>query len=188
MIRLDRSRLQLWVAQGFGVGRVRVAPGTFGSALGLAWFALLLAAQDFRLVLAGCVAGFALSVWLCGAAEKILRQTDPASVVLDEVTAMPACFLAWLGILMWREGAIPGPLFFCSGKVWPLTVCVFAAFRFFDVIKPWPVRQSQRLPGGWGVTVDDFLAAAYVNLVVALVFAATNTWMGLARLPLFGVG
>jgi phosphatidylglycerophosphatase A len=36
----------------------------------------------------------------------------------------------------------------------------------FDIIKPWPVRQSQALPGGWGITVDDVLAAGYVNLVV----------------------
>jgi phosphatidylglycerophosphatase A len=49
---------------------------------------------------------------------------------------------------------------------------VFAAFRFFDVAKPWPVRQSQALPGGWGITVDDFLAAFYVNAVVLLVFGA----------------
>jgi phosphatidylglycerophosphatase A len=41
---------------------------------------------------------------------------------------------------------------------------LFAAFRLFDIWKPWPVRQSQALPGGWGVTVDDFLAAIYVAL------------------------
>ena len=46
-----------------------------------------------------------------------------------------------------------------------------AAFCFFDVAKPWPVYQSQSLPGGWGVTIDDVLAAFYVNLVVLLVFA-----------------
>jgi phosphatidylglycerophosphatase A len=48
---------------------------------------------------------------------------------------------------------------------------VFALFRFFDVLKPWPVRQSQSLPGGWGVTIDDVLAALYVNLAVLLVYA-----------------
>jgi phosphatidylglycerophosphatase A len=42
------------------------------------------------------------------------------------------------------------------------------AFRFFDVLKPWPVRQSQSLPGGWGVTMDDMLAAVYVNFLAAL--------------------
>ena len=46
------------------------------------------------------------------------------------------------------------------------------AFRFFDVAKPWPVYQSQSLPGGWGITIDDVLAAVYVNVVVLLVYAA----------------
>ena len=44
-------------------------------------------------------------------------------------------------------------------------------FRFFDIAKPWPVRQSQVLPGGWGITIDDVLAAVYVNGVVLLVYA-----------------
>jgi phosphatidylglycerophosphatase A len=47
---------------------------------------------------------------------------------------------------------------------------VFVLFRFFDVLKPWPVRESQILPGGWGVTVDDVLAALYVNAVVLVVY------------------
>jgi phosphatidylglycerophosphatase A len=53
------------------------------------------------------------------------------------------------------------------------SIGIFALFRFFDILKPWPVRQSQKLPGGWGVTVDDVLAAGYVNIValVALSFA-----------------
>jgi phosphatidylglycerophosphatase A len=44
---------------------------------------------------------------------------------------------------------------------------VFCLFRLFDVVKPWPVRQSQRLPGGWGIVVDDVLAAGYVALGMA---------------------
>ena len=60
-----------------------------------------------------------------------------------------------------------------SGRgVWRLVIGlgVFAAFRFFDATKPWPVRQSQALPGGWGITVDDVLAAIYVNALVLLVY------------------
>ena len=43
---------------------------------------------------------------------------------------------------------------------------VFGLFRLFDIWKPWPVRHSQRLPGGWGVVADDLLAAVWVNLVL----------------------
>jgi phosphatidylglycerophosphatase A len=164
--------LKLWIGQGFGVGRIPVAPGTFGSLVGLLWFALLLIPANLSFFIAGTIAGFALSVWLCGAGEKILNQKDPGSVVLDEITAMPLCFAGWVGIILWKTGSMPRLDDVFSVRMWPTVLAIFLAFRFFDVVKPWPVRQSQALPGGWGVTVDDFLAAIYVNAVVLLVYAA----------------
>ena len=163
--------MKLWIAQGFGVGRIPVAPGTFGSVVGVLWFGLLLATGNLWLFAAGTLAALALSVWLCGAAEETLGRKDPGSVVLDEIAAMPVCFSGWVALLVWKTGAIPGLADFFSARTWPLTLGVFAAFRFFDVLKPWPVHQSQSLPGGWGVTIDDVLAAVYVNLVVLLVYA-----------------
>jgi len=160
--------LKLWLAQGFGVGRIPVAPGTFGSLVGLLWFALLLVPRNPLVFWGGTLAAIALSVWLCGEAEKILRQTDPGSVVLDEIAAIPVCFAGWVSAVLWKTGRMP-ELDDCFGPAkWPLALGVFVAFRFFDVAKPWPVRQSQSLPGGWGVTVDDVLAAGYVNVVVWL--------------------
>jgi phosphatidylglycerophosphatase A len=164
--------VKLWIAQGFGVGRIPVAPGTFGSVVGVLWFGLLLMTGSLWLFAAGTIAAIALSVWLCGAAEKTLRQTDPGSVVLDEIAAMPVCYWGWVAILIWKTGAMPVAAHFFSTRTWPLTLGVFAAFRFFDVAKPWPVYQSQSLHGGWGVTIDDVLAAVYVNLVVLLLYAA----------------
>jgi phosphatidylglycerophosphatase A len=163
--------VKLWVAQGFGVGRIPVAPGTFGSVAGVLWFGLLLLTGSVWLFIAGTIAAIALSVWLCGAAEKILGQTDPGSVVLDEIAAMPVCFLGWVALLVCKTNELPRAAHFFSAHTWPLTLGVFVAFRFFDVAKPWPVYQSQSLPGGWGVTIDDVLAAVYVNLVVLLVYA-----------------
>ncbi len=164
--------MKLWVAQGFGVGRIPLAPGTFGSVVGIAWFSLLLATGSLWLYLAGTLAGIALSVWLCGDAEKTLGQTDPGSVVLDEIAALPVCFLGWVAVQSWKTGALPGMAAFFSTHTWLLTLGVFLAFRFFDVAKPWPVHQSQSLPGGWGVTLDDVLAALYVNVIVLLVYVA----------------
>ncbi|MEI6392565.1 MAG: phosphatidylglycerophosphatase A [Verrucomicrobiota bacterium] len=161
--------MKLWIAQGFGVGRIPVAPGTFGSVVGVGWFALLLLTGNLWLFAAGTAAGIALSVWLCGVGEEVLRKKDPQSVVLDEITAMPVCFFGWVAMLVWKTGAMPPKEAFFSARTWPLTLGVFALFRFFDVVKPWPVRQSQALVGGWGVTIDDVLAAAYVNLAVLLV-------------------
>ena len=160
----------LFIAQGFGIGRVPVAPGTFGSILGLLWFALLLLSGNIWLFLAGTLIGLGLSVWLCGIGEKVLNAKDPGSVVFDEISVIPICFLAWVIIQLCKAGAFPRSEFFFSKQNWLPTLGVFAAFRFFDVLKPWPVRQSQSLPGGWGVTIDDFLAALYVNVVVLAIY------------------
>ena len=167
------TRLLLWIAQGFGVGRSPIAPGTIGSLLGIGWFALLLLTGSLTGFLAGTVAGLLLSVWLCGVGEKALRQKDPGSVVFDEIAALPLCFVAWLVAIASKTGSFPHPGYFFSSHRWLGVAGVFVAFRFFDIAKPWPVRQSQSLPGGWGVTVDDALAAVYVNL---LVVAACWLW------------
>jgi phosphatidylglycerophosphatase A len=162
--------VKLWIAQGFGVGRIPLAPGTWGSVVGVLWFGLLLAAGNLWVFLAGSLAAIGLSVWLCGAAEEALGRRDPGSVVLDEIAAVPVCYWGWVAIQYCREGLVPGWGYFFSAQTWPLTLGVLVAFRFFDVAKPWPVHQSQSLPGGWGVTTDDVLAAVYVNVVVLLVY------------------
>jgi phosphatidylglycerophosphatase A len=159
--------MKLWIAQGFGIGRIAVAPGTFGSLVGLGWLAVLLSFKSWLVFVLGNVAGIAVSVWLCGEAERILGKTDPGSVVLDEIVAIPLCFTGWLAVAGLRQHSWPGPEYFWAH--WLSSIGVFALFRLFDVAKPWPVRQSQVLPGGWGVTIDDLLAAVYVNLVVLAV-------------------
>jgi len=155
----------LWVAQGFGSGRAPFAPGTFGSLVGLLWVMALLMTGSFWGYVFGTAWGLTLSVLICGSAERILRQHDPSSVVLDEIAAMPICFLPWAAVAWFRFDALPTASILFDAKHWYWTVILFALFRLFDVAKPWPVRQSQRLPGGWGVTADDVLAATYVALL-----------------------
>jgi phosphatidylglycerophosphatase A len=167
------ERLLLFIAEGFGIGRMPVAPGTFGSALGLAWFVGLLALGNLALFSALALLAIGFSVFCCGLAERTLGRTDPPSVVLDEIVAVPVCFLAWICFESFAMGKMPPAAFFFSRDNWPLTLGTFAAFRFFDIVKPWPVRQSQKLPGGWGVTMDDLLAAVYVNLLFGAVLCVT---------------
>lgn len=162
-MKLDR--LVLWVAQGFGTGRIPWAPGTFGSLVGVIWWILLLAPGNFWVYLAGTCAGLGLSIWLCGRAESFLRQHDPPSVVLDEISAIPVCFCGPIVMQFWRSGHLSPPADWLAANSWPACLGFIAAFRLFDILKPWPIRQSQSMPGGWGITVDDFLAALYVNLV-----------------------
>lgn len=160
----------VWLAQGLGMGRLPMAPGTLGSVAGVGWTALLLATGSGGWYTAGTLAAVALSIWACGEAEHALRHKDPGSVVLDEIVAVPVCYAGWLAGHSVHHGGwlSPGDLF--GGGGWMVTLAVFAAFRFFDILKPWPVRQSQRLPGGWGITADDLLAAIYVNVVLAPVW------------------
>ena len=178
-IKQLKNQFILWLAQGFGVGRIPFAPGTFGSFVGLLWMSVLLIPRSFEFYVGGMFAGFSLSVWICGEAETILKQKDPGSIVLDEIVAIPLCFVWVIGIARAQGGALPAMEDFWRldgsiGLLW--TLAVFAAFRLFDVWKPWPVRQSQHLSGGWGVTVDDLLAAVYVNLAGLLIFAAKEAF------------
>jgi phosphatidylglycerophosphatase A len=159
------ASLILWVAQGFGAGRIPVAPGTFGSLVGVLWCFLLIKAGSLWAYLGGTLAGLALSVWLCGKAEETLKQTDPSSIVLDEITAMPVCFLPWTLRFWLRDDQWPRPEDFWNANGWVGILMIFILFRLFDIAKPWPVRQSQKLPRGWGVTADDVLAAIYTGLL-----------------------
>jgi phosphatidylglycerophosphatase A len=160
--------MKLWLAQGFGIGRIPFAPGTFGSVVGLAWFALLLCARSWTIFTLGLVAGAVLSVWLCGEAEKKLFKKDPPSVVLDEIIAIPLCFVAAIIYARAQHKSWPGPAYFFTPPHLLITVGIFLLFRLFDIWKPWPVRQSQMFAAGLGITIDDVLAAGYVNLVVCL--------------------
>ena len=162
------AALIVCVAQGFGIGRVRWAPGTFGSALGLLWFVLLVASGEYWAYVGGMVFGLAVSVVVCGLAERIMKETDPSSVVFDEIAAVPICFLPWVTSAHLKLQAMPPVEQFFTSNAWLLTLMFFVLFRAFDVLKPWPIRQSQKLPGGWGVTVDDVLAAAAVGLISLL--------------------
>ena len=161
--------MKLWIAQGFGVGRIPFAPGTFGSLLGLGWFALLLLPKSGWIFGAGIALGLALSIWLCGEGANQLRKKDPGSVILDEITAMPLCFAGAMGVAYSRHRQWPGADYFFSAAHGAETAAIFALFRGFDILKPWPVKQSQSLHGGLGITIDDFLAAGYVNLVVWII-------------------
>src|SRR5688500_17470891 len=106
----------LWLAQGFGIGRVPVAPGTFGSLLGVLWMAILVSTHNLWMFFAGIVAGALASVPICGKAEQILNQRDPGSIVLDEICAVPLCFVPWIASEWLRKGVWPTPETFFGEK------------------------------------------------------------------------
>jgi len=129
------------------LGRWGRAPGTIGSLAGLLFFAVVLPRFDpLALVALTIVFGWA-AVGICGEAEHRLGQKDPGFVILDEFVAIPLCFVGWQGLAT----IVPG---------WSLLIGGFALFRLFDIWKPFGIKRLQKLPGGWGIVVDDIAAAA----------------------------
>ena len=90
--------------------------------------------------------GAYVAIAFCGEAEIRLGKRDPSEVILDEVVAMPLCFLGW----QWLVGPVPA---------WAVLLAGFALFRLYDIWKPWVIDSLQSLPGGWGVVLDDTAAA-----------------------------
>jgi len=140
------SRLVIACATLGPLGRRLPAPGTWGSLAGLLYFLIGYERAGIGATLVGSAVAAYLAVGLCGEAEVRMRRHDPGEVVLDEVIAIPLCFLGWRTLL----GAAPP---------WALLLAGFALFRLFDIVKPFGIKRLQALPGGWGVVADDVAAA-----------------------------
>jgi phosphatidylglycerophosphatase A len=158
------NTLALWIAQGLGIGRIPIIPGTFGSGLGFLWFLLILAPGNAAIFYTAILLSFFVSVIVSESAEKTLRAKDPNSVVIDEIIAIPICFLGWIIAV----GELPAPSWFLTEGRWKISLAILFAFRVFDIWKPTPIRQSQRFPHGWGITIDDVLAALAVAIISGL--------------------
>ncbi|HYN86800.1 MAG TPA: phosphatidylglycerophosphatase A [Pyrinomonadaceae bacterium] len=143
-----------------GVGLIPLAPGTWGSAVGVGLYLLVrdatgraFASGSLRttaallVVIAVTLAG----TWAATRAERLLGKKDPGAVVVDEVAGQLITFL----FVPWDAGA------------WALMLG-FVLFRVFDIWKPYPVRRLERLESGLGVMADDVLAGAYAATLMSL--------------------
>lgn len=158
-IRVDswfmRQRLSHMLALGFGSGLSPVAPGTVGTAWAwLAWVALGFWFDE--VTFAGLVVlAFAVGVWACARTSAHLGVHDHRAIVWDEIAAFWLVLLFTPPVLAWQAAA-------------------FVLFRFFDIVKPPPIRWCDRhLGGGFGIMFDDFLAALFTMFVLA---AAVAGW------------
>lgn len=134
------------VATGAGCGYSPVVPGTVGSLLGLALLWLLPRPAGWWIALPIALL-FLLGALAAGRVARGVGHEDPHIVVVDEVAGM----WATLALL---------PLN-------PLTAGLgFVLFRLMDVWKPYPARDLESLPGGWGIMADDMIAGVYANLLV----------------------
>jgi phosphatidylglycerophosphatase A len=144
-----------WIAQGLGSGLSPVLPGTFGTLLG--WLSYAVFTWRWPEIftplhwIAIIVAGFFLGTWCCSKTGRDLGISDHGSMVWDEIIAI------WLVML-----------FIMPAGFWT-QLCAFLVFRAFDMVKPAPINYlDKHLKGGFGVMVDDIVAAFYTLLVFAV--------------------
>jgi phosphatidylglycerophosphatase A len=145
-----RAKTATLIATWFGCGYSPIAPGTAGSAAGLAIGIVLreYAHMPWWGFLALAAAGYFPAVWAAGVMAESLGIKDPGCVVVDEVLGQ------WVALA-------------CACRYnWKSYLAAFLLFRLFDIWKPPPVRQLEALPGGIGIVADDLMAGAYAALVL----------------------
>jgi phosphatidylglycerophosphatase A len=151
-----RDRAVLFVATGFYIGTVPVAPGTLGSLIGLP-LCLLLSRLTFLQSVLIILVFILFAVGIASAAQKILKQKDPGQIVIDEIAGLLVTFA---GLPFNLKTALAG----------------FIIFRLFDILKPFPIRiLDKRMGGGSGVVLDDVVAGIYGNLFLRLVIYFSGT-------------
>jgi len=147
-----------FIAFGFGVGLARYAPGTFGTLVAFPVYYGLQQALPGQFVLACIAVSFVLGIWVCQITGRNLGVHDHGGMVWDEIVA----FMLVLYV-------IP--------QQWLWQAAAFVLFRFFDIVKPPPIRQlDQRIRNGFGVMLDDLLAAFYTLLCLAA-WQHVRTWL-----------
>lgn len=146
---VQRKTRSAWlIATVFGAGYLKPGPGTYGSVAAVVlWLAAgSLVHHNTQTLTLLTVAGVLLAT-LAGvpAATRVAREAgreDPGFVVIDEVAGQ------WVALLLM-------PL------LWPNALLAFILFRFFDILKPWPIRRFEALPEGTGIMADDLVAGAF---------------------------
>jgi phosphatidylglycerophosphatase A len=145
------NRFFLIIATGFGVGYSPVAPGTLGTlvAIPIYYFLSEIPSPLYEITLIGF---FFLSVWISENAEIFFGKKDDRRIVIDEI-------VGFLVTMLW----VP--------KTLPFIIMGFFLFRFFDILKPFPIRRMERkLKGGFGVVLDDVMAGIYANIILHLIY------------------
>ncbi|MCW8798496.1 MAG: phosphatidylglycerophosphatase A [Prosthecochloris sp.] len=150
--------VKLFMARFFGscggLGFFPVAPGTVTSFVAAAVYFLLPSLATAEVLIPLIVVAFLVGLMVSPVMESLYGH-DPSQVTIDEVAGQ------WVAFLF-----LP--------HTWVTVVLGFAAFRFFDIVKPEPVNSAQRLAGGWGIMTDDILAGIYANLSVRIIVWALS--------------
>jgi len=146
----------IWIATAGGAGYFPIAPGTAGSLVGVAVVVGLGKLPLHRTAAIAALAAtslalFALGVWAAGEAEDFFGRRDPGQVVVDEVVGQMLTFTL------------------LPHATWKWLLGGFLLFRTFDIVKPAPARQAERISRGWGIMLDDVVAGVYGLAVLAVI-------------------
>jgi len=146
---MKSNRFLLFFAAGFGAGYSPIAPGTAGTLLSIPIY-LVLSRIPFPLYELTLVTFFFLSSWISDQAQRYWGKKDDPRIVIDEM-------MGFLITMLWLP------------KTTLFIVLGFFLFRFFDIVKPPPIRILERVKGGYGVVLDDVLAGVYSNIILQII-------------------
>lgn len=138
----------------FGAGYFPLAPGTVTSAIIVLLYKLFLHKLSWPVYLFLFFVLFALGVFVSGAYSRIMKKDDPRTVVIDEAAGQLIA------------------LFLLSPQ-WALCVASFLLFRLFDIVKPFPIKQVETFPRGFGIMLDDIVAAIFAGILINLYLLIT---------------
>jgi phosphatidylglycerophosphatase A len=149
-----------------GLGWLPVAPGTWGSLVPAVVFAALCyfgvpAIYVWVILFFLALDAATICVWFSPDVVAELGREDPGEIVVDEVAGQA---IVYLGI--YATG---------SQEIFVTALVGFGAFRLFDIFKPWPCRQLEKLPQGWGILADDLMAGVYAAVVLQI---CARLWIG----------
>lgn len=189
----------MFIATACGLGDLPIAPGTWGSLGGLVlavvpWWIIARAAgvppaessyntshisgwlinPFFAVEVALAILVAAIGVWAATRFSAYARIKDPQHVVIDEVSGQHLALIVGCGVPVWSG---PGHAWIAvpmahAALSWKYLLVGFILFRVFDVWKPFPARQAESLPGGWGIMADDWIAGIYAAIGLWLARAA----------------
>lgn len=131
----------------FGIGYFPVAPGTLTSLIMILLYKFYLSQLEWTYYLLLLILVFTVGVFLSSVHSTELNNKDPRSIVIDEA----------LGQLL---------ALFSLKPTWKLLLATFFLFRFFDVVKPFPIKKIESFPKGWGIMLDDIMAAIYAGVLI----------------------
>lgn len=138
------------IACGFGIGLCPYFPGTLATIAAIP-LAIFLSHFSLPYYAATCVILFIAGIYLCGKTNRDFQTDDHPAAVFDEIATFPITLIA-----------VP--------MTWPWILAAFILFRFFDIVKPWPISWvDKNIHGGFGVMFDDLLAAAITLAILHII-------------------